>query len=299
MSFLIDPEFRDHLTPLTDDEFEGLAARICQEGCQPGALVVGILKGERYLIDGHNTLKICEREEIKPPTPREFHFESREEILEWIGEHQHSRRNLSVEAKHAERVKRRDRVMAMRQAGESNRAIAEKENISEKTVRHDVAVSSAPPSAPRNDDTSRQGADPSAPSKVPDTPKVTGKDGKQYPAAKQKILCVHCQTLVRKSLALPTRCEECSELNRTKRSGQTTRPPRPRKNGQILPDYKKEFEAHYGPLVRIFDAMRKELDCRETGPFQGALRCESGLLENFKEANKLVLSKRQTMRELQ
>lgn len=228
---------------------------------------------EGKILDGWQLYRAALELDIEPRFVVLREGEDPEAYVEQANEH---RRHESAEAMCARADKRRERVAAMRREGKSQRAIAEEEEISESQVRRDLeAASGAPGGAPE-----------------PETGKTTGQDGKQYPPKKQKILCVHCQTLVRKSLALPARCEECSELNRTKRAGQTTRPPRPRKNGQILPDYKKEFEAHYGPLVCIFDVMRKELNCQETGPFQGALRCASGLLENFKEANKLVLGKR-------
>lgn len=243
---------------------------------------------EGKILDGWQRQLACVAKDVEPPYEELPEGEHPEEFVRIANDH---RRHESAETHCQRREQRRAKVVELRAQGQSIRAIADYLGISVTTAQRDCEASGVPGGTPEPEQgtPSGQGAD----SPPPPPPKITGKDGKQYPPKKEKKLCPHCQTLVRKSLALPARCEECSELNRTKRAGQTTRPLRgPHKPGQTLRNYKKEFDTHYGAIVRLFDDMRRELGCAEVGPFLGALRLETGLLENFKEANKLVASKR-------
>lgn len=86
---IIDTEFKELITPLSTDEYEGLEKSIIEEGCRD-ALVLW----NQTLVDGHNRYEICTKHGI------EFHtiqmdFQSVENAKEWIIFNQYSRRNLN------------------------------------------------------------------------------------------------------------------------------------------------------------------------------------------------------------
>lgn len=89
MSVKIDPEFAALVPPLSDAEYTILEQSILDEGCREALIVWG-----DTLIDGHNRLKICERNDIKFET-KQIKFVSRYEALTFIVNNQLGRRNLS------------------------------------------------------------------------------------------------------------------------------------------------------------------------------------------------------------
>jgi hypothetical protein len=109
-----------------------------------------------------------------------------------IKENQLNRRNLSDATRDRLRAERAERVSAARAQGRSLRAIADQEQVSEKTVRNDLAKSTAEGSA----------VDP--PGGI-----VVGKDGK---LRKAKILCARCQRV-----GEVKDCSKCREARATRR----------------------------------------------------------------------------------
>lgn len=91
--FKIDAAFRDYLPKQTKEQTDNLTAKILTEGALPGSLTVGVIDGERYLIDGHHTFGVCEANDIPLPTERILDFESREDAQLWMIRNQDSRRN--------------------------------------------------------------------------------------------------------------------------------------------------------------------------------------------------------------
>lgn len=89
MQLRIDPEFKDIIPPLTDEEYKQLEENVKSEGCRD-ALVVW----NGIIIDGHNRYKICQENDIKFKTT-EKQFEERNMVREWIIRNQFGRRNLS------------------------------------------------------------------------------------------------------------------------------------------------------------------------------------------------------------
>lgn len=96
MAFHIDPEFQALLPEQSKDEFARLKAKISKEGPLPGSVTVALIGGNRkVLIDGHHTVRACKEAKVPEPEPRILEFQTREEVVEWIVNHQLSRRNLS------------------------------------------------------------------------------------------------------------------------------------------------------------------------------------------------------------
>jgi hypothetical protein len=97
MNFKIDPEFSSYLPRQTAEERQTLEEKITEEGCAPGALVVGEVKGEMILLDGHTTLEICSELKVEPADPRVIRFRNRDDAKRWMRRHQLARRNLTDE----------------------------------------------------------------------------------------------------------------------------------------------------------------------------------------------------------
>src|SRR5690348_4547544 len=86
----IDSKFAALIPPLKPEELAGLESSLKAEGCRD-ALVVWA--EHNVLLDGHNRLAICRRENI-PFRTVELDFVTREEAAVWICENQRHRRNL-------------------------------------------------------------------------------------------------------------------------------------------------------------------------------------------------------------
>lgn len=84
----IDPEFKNLIPPLTDDEYKGLEESILNEGCRDALVCWG-----DTLIDGHNRYEICTEHDI-PFETIEMDFPTRDDVIVWIIKNQFGRRNL-------------------------------------------------------------------------------------------------------------------------------------------------------------------------------------------------------------
>lgn len=203
MEYRIDPEFRNAQRKHTKQERENLEVKIQNEGCNDGALTVGSIgpQNELILVDGHHTHDICEKHGIPKCKPRVILFKDREEALDWIHTHQRSRRNLSVEEMVAKRQERIAQVAEMRQEGKSTRQIAEELEVSKSQVLEDLKDSGGHRCPPENENG-----------------KVTGKDGKKYPAHVKPpaILCPSCKRRERMGQDRLKGCHDCKELNAPK-----------------------------------------------------------------------------------
>ena len=85
----IDPEFRDLISPLTDEERELLEVSLLKEGCETPLVI-----WNGTIMDGHNRYEICQKHSI-PFAVLEKEFASREEAQLWIITNQLGRRNLN------------------------------------------------------------------------------------------------------------------------------------------------------------------------------------------------------------
>lgn len=87
----VDPEFRNLLPPLSDDEFGGLRDAINRDGCRDPLVV---WKEWGILIDGHNRYEICTVLNL-PFETVEMSFHGRDDVKEWMIKNQLKRRNIS------------------------------------------------------------------------------------------------------------------------------------------------------------------------------------------------------------
>lgn len=85
----IDPEFRDLIPPLNDDELAMLEESIIANGCESPLIV-----WNGVIVDGHNRHAICQKHGI-PFTVTEKEFSSREDAMLWMLRNQLGRRNLN------------------------------------------------------------------------------------------------------------------------------------------------------------------------------------------------------------
>lgn len=139
------------MPPLTAAEYEALKASIAENG----VMVAVEITPEGWVIDGHHRVRACA--ELGLTTyPRVVRAGlTRDDLLARA-------LVLNLTRRHLTRQQRSDTISRLRDLGWSNRRIAEATGASEATVRRDVA-----------------GASNDAPGKV------TGKDGKSYPARRK------------------------------------------------------------------------------------------------------------------
>jgi hypothetical protein len=85
----VDNEFKNLLTPLTNEEFNNLEEKIKKEGFRDALIV-----WDNTIIDGHNRYEICKKNNIKFDV-EEMKFENKQEAKAWIIKNQFGRRNLT------------------------------------------------------------------------------------------------------------------------------------------------------------------------------------------------------------
>jgi len=85
----IDPEFRDLIPPLNDEELAMLEESIIANGCESPLIV-----WNGVIVDGHNRHAICQKHGI-PFAVTEKEFGSREDAMLWMLRNQLGRRNLN------------------------------------------------------------------------------------------------------------------------------------------------------------------------------------------------------------
>ena len=149
----IDPEFRDKIPPLTEDEFSKLEENIITDGEVRDPIVVW----NGTIIDGHNRWKIIQKHPDIPYRVKEMPFANKWEAVVWMCHNQLGRRNVSDEQKtvlYGEAHKAGKNVQGSTQQRDGNgrflrngqndhfgspkttaQRIAEKFNVSEKTIR--------------------------------------------------------------------------------------------------------------------------------------------------------------------
>jgi len=88
--FTIDEEFKNLLPPLNATDFEQLEASLLNEGCRDRLIV---WKEEKILVDGHHRYAICKKHGL-PFNIIKKSFADRETAIEWMVNHQKSRRNM-------------------------------------------------------------------------------------------------------------------------------------------------------------------------------------------------------------
>ena len=92
---IIDPEFRDKIPPLTEDEFSLLEENILSDGAVYSPLIVWKVT----ILDGHNRYEILQKHPELTYSVHEMTFANRYEALSWICKNQLGRRNLTPQQK--------------------------------------------------------------------------------------------------------------------------------------------------------------------------------------------------------
>ena len=87
----IDPELRDLLPPLTDEEYKQLEKNIVENGFDKN---FPIMEWKGFIADGHNRYSICKKHNIEPVIGT-LAYETKEEVMKWMLDIQLGRRNLS------------------------------------------------------------------------------------------------------------------------------------------------------------------------------------------------------------
>ncbi len=147
--FAIDPEFRDLIPPLTDDERAGLEASIIAHGGARDPLVVW----SGLLLDGHNRYAICATNDLQFDTvaPKE-ELADRDAATLWIIRNQLGRRNLQpfvkieLEYKAAPALERQARARMLAGAKDPRTTLSEgrvREQIAESVGVGQVTVDKA------------------------------------------------------------------------------------------------------------------------------------------------------------
>ena len=85
----VDPEFRDLIPPLNEEELKLLEESLVADGCESPLIV-----WNGVIIDGHNRYAICRKHEI-PFAIQEKNFSSRDDAMLWMLRNQLGRRNLN------------------------------------------------------------------------------------------------------------------------------------------------------------------------------------------------------------
>lgn len=92
---IIDPEFRDKIPPLTEDEFSLLEENILSDGAVFSPLIVW----DGTILDGHNRYEIIQKHPELTYAVHRLSFANRYEALSWICKNQLGRRNLKPQQK--------------------------------------------------------------------------------------------------------------------------------------------------------------------------------------------------------
>ena len=92
---IIDPEFRDKIPPLTEDEFSLLEENILSDGAVFSPLIVW----DGTILDGHNRYEIIQKHPELTYAVHKVSFANLCESISWICKHQLGRRNLTPQQK--------------------------------------------------------------------------------------------------------------------------------------------------------------------------------------------------------
>lgn len=255
--FKLDPEFKD-LLPRHDPAEKKTLRKLIKATEHVDQGVVGIIHGERILVDGYTRQEICHDEGIPFPT-RDMHFEDRESAMLWMLDNQHGRRNFTDEQRSY--VRGKEYILTkQKRGGSSNRhgdglgkttaeVIGEKNKVSEKTVERDAAFA--------------KGADalsPEAKAKV-----LGGKSGQSRKEIATAIFCPRCTRN-----GPSKKCETCDELRAEAGKKKKAAKAKP-KSGEVKFDWKK-WEASFGDQVRQIDRLAKLSEKSKDSPRPESLR---------------------------
>lgn len=229
----LDEEFMFLLPPQTVEERASLRKSISDEGIRE-PLVVWQETG--ILVDGHNRYDVAK--ELKIPCRYVVKsFKDRAAVIEWIVQNQLGRRNLTPEKLSFFRGKE---YLALKKSvghgqvdnltslnGSTAEHLAEKHNVSEKTIRRDAEFAAAVDASPDKAEI------------------LAGTSGK----SKAEVIAaapLHCERCAR--IGPVKDCPKCKELGNRK----AKKAPKPPKSGEVIYDW-KAHDTELGRVVRSAD----------------------------------------------
>ncbi len=213
----------------------------------------GIVGGRRVttldgkVLDGWQLFRGCIEADVTPEFQSVPAGVAPETFVETVND---IRRHETQELLEARASRRRQRVVEAKQSGESNRIIAEREGVTETTIRNDVATLRA------------KGSHVSPPDA-----KVTDTLGRKQPAAKPPKPDHRCGNCKRKRLdgtSMPG-CESCKEERKAAKSGKEPGDSEPKapKSGKVLFDNRSVKDA-IGKLTRLFNERAQKLGLQKS-----------------------------------
>ena len=231
----LDEEFMFLLPPQTVEERAALRQSVIDEGIREPLVV---WKETGVLVDGHNRFDVAK--ELKIPCKYVVKsFKDRAAVIEWIVQNQLGRRNLTPEklsyfrgkqylaVKKTQGGEQVDNLTECPPAGPTSVALAEKHNVSEKTIRRDAAFAAAVDASPDKAEI------------------LAGTSGK----SKAEVIAaapLHCERCSR--IGPVKDCPKCKELGNRK----AKKAPKPPKSGEVIYDW-KTHDAELGRVVRSAD----------------------------------------------
>lgn len=157
MELTINPEFRDLLPPLTDDEKQVLRESLLEDS---GHIEIVVWANhDNTILDGHNRYEICQGEGLEFKI-RALAFDDEDHAKLWIFRNQTGRRNLTDEQRRQVRgnwynLEKKLRgnpqfrqVVGIAESGETAEKIAVSEKVSSRTVERDAKRAKATNAAP-------------------------------------------------------------------------------------------------------------------------------------------------------
>ena len=161
--------------------------------------------GEDVVVDGAHRVQWANKLELSSVPVKHVQFASEDEAREYCLTKNLHRRHLTPFDLQVARHARLERIKAAREAGMSQPAIAEQENISRAQVRKDIKDAQA--GTPAN---------------------VKGRDGKCYPARPEQM-CDRC-----KRQGAQANCGKCAEMRVERKKKPPTPRVKPRPDGQLV-----------------------------------------------------------------
>lgn len=142
MDFVVDPEVKALLDPLSKEEYTLLDRAIWNDRRVRDKLIIGVVEDQRILADGHNRLEIATRHDL-PYDTEDRYFTNRNELYQWVIDNQLGRRNLTDERR-AYYIGKEYQLAKQEHGGKRSSCqndnlktaekMAEKHNVSEATI---------------------------------------------------------------------------------------------------------------------------------------------------------------------
>jgi hypothetical protein len=223
---------------LEGEEYESFKADIAARGVRE-AIKYRMVSGDKQGLDGRNRLRACA--DLGIPCPEEKVSVEDADVESYID-------SLNLHRRHLSREQRQERVLILRERGQSIRTIADTVGASPATVIKDIKDAEA--SAGVQNRTPEAGQPSTMSAKT-----VAGRDGKTYSSRRpRRRKAKPCESCARKGA--PT-CIPC------RRAFPKGFPKSALKNGAVLWDW-KAFEGSYGVLVREIDRLGNAYKAKES-----------------------------------